>query len=281
VLVRDAQALGEEAADADDPERREDRRVFGLGLDADAIGPLDVPTDRGPRDADEEDDAGRVGSGRVRLVGVAVQELQRLRQLVIDLEDDRRDEQEDEAEVDARVHGAGGGVAEQRLHPHAAAEVTQAAFEVLLRRAAIVGCAALVVPEPERHEVAAQEQHHRDRDVERPIDRVGDVEEDLTLDVRSVVPLREARHDAGGERPERHEHTYDQDEVVGSNPQSPHDAREPTCLKCFRRAWARAIGRRRCYCTDRASDSRSRFAMPASSLREKPGTSSMIPANSR
>ena len=35
------------------------------------------------------------------------------------------------------------------------------------------------------------------------------------------------------------------------------------------------------YCTDLASDSRRRLAMPARSLREKPGTSSMMPANSR
>ena len=64
---------------ADHEERDEDHRVFGLGLDADAVRALDVAAADRPHDADEEDDAGEVGAERVRLVDVAVQELQGLR----------------------------------------------------------------------------------------------------------------------------------------------------------------------------------------------------------
>ena len=87
-------AFGEEAGEADDEERAEDHGVFGLGLDADAVRALDVAAHDRPADADEEDDAGEVGAERVRLVRAAVQELQRLRQLVVDLEDHRDDEEE-------------------------------------------------------------------------------------------------------------------------------------------------------------------------------------------
>ena len=48
-LLREAERLGEEAGDADHEERREDDRVLGLGLDADAVRPLDVAPDRSPR----------------------------------------------------------------------------------------------------------------------------------------------------------------------------------------------------------------------------------------
>ena len=50
----DAERLGAEAGDADGEERAEDDRVLGLGLDADAVGPLDVAADDRPHHADEE-----------------------------------------------------------------------------------------------------------------------------------------------------------------------------------------------------------------------------------
>ena len=128
--------------ETDDEERAEDHRVFGLGLDADAVGALDVAAHDRPADADEEDHAGEIGTERVGLVRVAVQELQRARELVVELEQDRRDEQADEAEVDAGVHDARGRIAQQRLHPHAGAEVGEAALGVLAVGAAVVGCAA-------------------------------------------------------------------------------------------------------------------------------------------
>ena len=68
-----------------------------------------------------------VGGERVALVDAAVQELQVVGELVVELEHDGRDEQPEEPEVDERVHEAGGGVAQQRLHPDAGAEVAPAA----------------------------------------------------------------------------------------------------------------------------------------------------------
>ena len=53
-------AFGEEPGDADDANVDEDRRVFGLGLDADAVRALDVAAHDRPADTDEEDDAGEV-----------------------------------------------------------------------------------------------------------------------------------------------------------------------------------------------------------------------------
>ena len=67
---RDAHAFGDEAGDADEEERAEDHRVFGLGLDADAVRPLDVAAHDRPADADEEHDTREVGAERVRLVDV-------------------------------------------------------------------------------------------------------------------------------------------------------------------------------------------------------------------
>ena len=106
-------------------ERHEDHEVLGLGLDADPVRPLDVAAGERPEDAGEEHEAEQVADERVRLVRAAVQELQVVGELVVDLEDDGDDEQHEEAEVDERVHDPGGGVAQQRLHPDAGAEVAQ------------------------------------------------------------------------------------------------------------------------------------------------------------
>ena len=142
---------------ADDEERAEDHRVFGLGLDADAVRALDVAAPDRPDDADEEDDAGEVGAERVRLVHAAVQELQdsgswwSISSITVAMN------RHEEAEVDEGVHDPGGGVAQQRLHPDAGAEVARGgACTLLLRGAPVVGRAALVVPDPQRHEPRAR-----------------------------------------------------------------------------------------------------------------------------
>ena len=67
----------------------QDHEVLGLGLDADAVGPLPVAAGERPQQAGEEDEAEQVADERVRLVRAAVEELQRLRELVVDLEDAR------------------------------------------------------------------------------------------------------------------------------------------------------------------------------------------------
>ena len=122
--------------------------MLGLGLDADAVGPLDVPAEDRPHDADEEQRAGHVAHQRVAVVDVAVQELGALGELVVDLEHRRDGEQDDEVEVDQRVHDAGRGVAQQRLHVDAGAEVLEPPGDVLLRRGPVVGLAPLPVLDP-------------------------------------------------------------------------------------------------------------------------------------
>ena len=182
----DAQRLGEEAGERDHEERDEDDRVLGLGLDADAVRPFEVaPGDR-PDDADGEHDAGEVGRERVALVHAAVEELEVVGELVVELEHDGGDEEPQEAEVDERVHEAGGRVAQQRLHPHAGPEVLHAPVEVALGGAAVVGRAPLVVLDPLADQPRADEQHDRGGHVERPVHGVGDAAERLARDRASV-----------------------------------------------------------------------------------------------
>ena len=61
------------------------RACSGLVLIRIRYGPLDVAADDRPHHAGEQRQAGRVADGGVALVHVAVEELQRLRQLVVDL----------------------------------------------------------------------------------------------------------------------------------------------------------------------------------------------------
>ena len=110
--------------------------MLGLRLDADAVRPLHVAADQSPDDADHEDQAHQIAEGDVGAVDVAMEELERLGHLVIDLEHGRDPEQAEEPEVDHRVHEPGAGVAEQRLHVDAGAEVLEsllAFFAVVLR----------------------------------------------------------------------------------------------------------------------------------------------------
>ena len=102
-------------------ERAEDDRVFGLGLDADAVRALHVAAHDRPADADQEHDAREVGADRVRLVragragtSATPGSWWSISLITVAMNSD------DEAEVEARVHDAGGGVAQQRLHPDAA-----------------------------------------------------------------------------------------------------------------------------------------------------------------
>ena len=79
----------------------------------------------------EERGAGEVADEGVAPVDVAVEELQRLGQLVVDLEDRRDAEQHEEREVDEAVHDPGGGIAQQGLHVDAGPEVLEPALDVL------------------------------------------------------------------------------------------------------------------------------------------------------
>ena len=82
----DPKCFCEEAGRADHEERAEDGRVLRLGLDADAIRALHIPTHDRPDDADHEHETGKVGEHRVGEVGRAVEELGALRHLVVDFE---------------------------------------------------------------------------------------------------------------------------------------------------------------------------------------------------
>ena len=147
-------------------------------------------------------------TAREALVHAAVEELRALGHLVVDLEHRRDAEQDEEAEVDARVHDARGGVAEQRLHVHAGTEVAEAPSDVLARRRATVGRAALVVahPLPEQHSRADDQQ--RGDDVEREPQRARDATEHLARHDRVVVELE---HDAGDARDDRDQREADPD----------------------------------------------------------------------
>src|SRR5207244_6166259 len=103
---RDTNRLGGEAGEAQHEEHAEDERVLWSGLDADAVGPLDVAANERPHDAGDEQDTDRVTEGGVAAVDVAVQELPRRWHLVIDLAGGGDREQAEEAEVDERVHDA-------------------------------------------------------------------------------------------------------------------------------------------------------------------------------
>ena len=259
--LRDAQRLGEEAGERDHEERDEDDRVLGLGLDADAVRALEVaPGDR-PHDADGEHHAGEVGGERVALVHAAVEELEVVGELVVELQHDGGDEQPQEPEVDARVHDAGRRVAQQGLHPHAGPEVLHAPVEVALGGAAVVGRAPLVVLDPLAHQPRADEQHDRRGDVEGPVDGVGDAAEGLTRDDRVVLPLGDPRCDARGERAERDEDADDEHQVVRLRQRKALHERKTTA-QTLARPWLQIRPAR--------GDARE----PASSFFEKPGWSS-------
>ena len=194
----DTEHLGTESGQSDGEERAEDPRVFGLGLDADPIRPLHVATHDRPQDATDEYDAGGVADERVGLVRAAVEELEVLGELVVDLEHGRDPEQDQEPEVDHRVHHAGGRIAQQRAHVHAGAEIGEATLGVLRGCAACRGrTAAFPVLHPIGEAERTPGQHHRDQRVEHHLQRTGDVDEHDAVDVVLVVPVGDLGDDPG------------------------------------------------------------------------------------
>ena len=174
-------------------EHAEDQRVLGLGLDADAVRPLDVAADDRPDDADEERERRRrrrrtSSPGTTRRAGTS-----RSSGSWWLISSDRGDgEQDQEAEVDQRVHDAGGRVAQQRLHVDAGAEVLEAPLDVLGGGGPVVGRAPLPVLHPLGEQHRAVDDEHRDDRVEGELQRARDAAEDLALDRRVVVPLRQS-----------------------------------------------------------------------------------------
>ena len=140
--------------------------VVDLGLDPDAVRALHVSAHDRPDHAAEEHQPGGVADEGVRLVRVAVQELEVLGELVVDLEHRGDAEQHQEPEVDHRVHQPGGRVAQQRLHVGAGPVALGALLGVLERRAPLGGTAALPVLHPVGEAERAPRQHHRDHGVE-------------------------------------------------------------------------------------------------------------------
>ncbi len=196
-------ASAREAGDRQRQQDAEDDGVLGLRLDADAVGALDVAAHDGPAHADRQRQTGSITHERVALVDAAVQELEVFGQLVVDLEHRGDGQQDQEAEVDERVHDAGGGVAQQRLHVDAGAEVGQAALHVLRRGGPVVGLAPLPVARAVREQHGAVEQRDRHHDVEDDLEHARHAAEDLAGHGAVVVPLREGGEDAGAHRDER------------------------------------------------------------------------------
>ena len=214
-LLGDAERFGGEPRYADQQEDAEDQRVLGLRLDADAVGPLHVPTHDRPHDAGEEHDAGGIADERVRLVGAPHEDLHALGQLMVDLEHRGHGQEHEEPEVDHRVHQPGGRVAQQRAHVGAGAEVGEAPLRVLGRGAAAIGAAALPVPHPLRERPGTPDDHHRDHRVEGDLEWPRDAREDLAGHLGVAVPLGDQRHDAG-QHGERGDGDADaQDELMG------------------------------------------------------------------
>ena len=199
-------------------EHAEDHRVLGLGLDADAVGALDVAADDRPADADDEHEAGGVADERVGAVDVAVEELHPLRQLVVDLEHGGDREQDQEREVDQRVHEPGGGVAQQGLHVDAGAEVAEAPLRRLRVRVPPVGGAPLPVLDAVGEQHAAVDEDDGEHRVEAELPRGRDVLEDLALHRRVVEPPEHERAEAGADGEQRPEDAEADDEVVRSDP---------------------------------------------------------------
>ena len=169
-LPRDAQTFSEETGDAKRCETTKNGRVFGFGLNADAIRLLHVTTRCCPREPNKKDHAREVTEGRVRHVYVAVQELPR--RLILNLRNDRDQQQTKKSEVDTRVHQTGDGVAHQGAHLESGAQVVGTLLEVLFGGGAVVGCAAFVVLDPQRDQPCGDDEHRGHGDVKRPVERV-------------------------------------------------------------------------------------------------------------
>ena len=247
----------------------------GLVLMRMRYGRCDVAAHDRPADADQEHDArevgaerstpgtcGRAGTSAIRAAGG------RSRSMTVAMNSD------DEPEVDARVHDARGGVAQQRLHPHAGAEVREPALGVLPascagRRAGPARSCGRAATRATRRRTASSRPRRRTR----PSARSGRRRRPRARSVESSCQSRDRGHEPDAS-------------VTSATQRRRRRGRADAAAavrtgRNLRRAEAREPGRRG-YCTDFARRLRGgACAMPASSLRAKPGTSSMRPANSR
>ena len=198
-LRRDPERLGEESGDCDHEEHAEDHRVFGPGLDTDAVGaPLlgAVSAHDRPDDSDQEDEPGAVAHRCVGPVDVAVKKLCALGELVVDLEDRGDTEQYQEAEVDHRVHDPGARLAQQCLHVDPGPEVGQTAGRVLRCGPSVFGTTAFPVLDPVGEHHRPVNQQHRYQCVEGELQHARDVDEHLAAHRTGVVLFVEHRNDS-------------------------------------------------------------------------------------
>ena len=165
---------------------------------------------------------GGVAHRGVGPVNVAVQELEPVGELMVDLQGGGHSQQHQEAEVDERVHHPGCGLPQQGAHVDAGSEVGHAVLGVVHRRAAVVGPAPLPVLHPVGEQDRPVHQQHGDDRVEGDLQRGGNVAEHLAGDRAVVVEAGDAGHDArqGGEQ--RDGHAEGDDDVMGPDP-GPHD----------------------------------------------------------
>ena len=188
----DAVRLGPEAGDPDGGQHAQDDRVLRTALDADPVRPPasgPVSAHDGDRHPGEEADAGEVADQCIAPVHVAVEELQALGNLVVDLQHRRHREQDEEVEVDQRVHDPRPGLPHEGLHVHAGAEVGEAVLQVLRCGRPPIGCAPLPVLHPVRQLERTPDQQDRHHRVERQPEHRWDVLENLALHGRVVVEL--------------------------------------------------------------------------------------------
>ncbi|CAB4596781.1 unannotated protein [freshwater metagenome] len=211
----DAEHLGAETGEADREKRDENDGVFGLRLYADAIRTLDVTAHDGPDDTTGEHQTGEVTHEHVAAVHVAVEELQTLGQLVIELEHRGDTEQNEEAEVDQRVHEAGGRIAQQGAHVHTGAEVGEATLRVGRGGATAIGCTALPVADAIGETQRSPQHEDGDDRVEGQLQRAGDSTEHLAVDGRVTLPSGDEGQHARHHDEHRHERTDGDRELVG------------------------------------------------------------------
>ena len=153
--------------------------------------------------AADERQTGEVADERVTLIGAAVQELELLWQLVVDLEGGGDGEQHEEAEVDQRVHQTGSRIAQQRAHVDAGAEVAGAALDVL-GRGLRVGAGR---PRSQFFIRSAKRNAHASSTgmtVNASFQRCRDAAEHDTVHGVLVVPVGDQRDDAAGGCEHRH-----------------------------------------------------------------------------
>ena len=109
--------------------------MFGLVLDANAVRAHRAGTKAAaqcPHETGEEHETSGIADQCVSLVDATVEELERLGQLMVDLERGGHGHEDEEAEVDHRVHDSGDRITHECLHVQTGAHVVEALFDVLL-----------------------------------------------------------------------------------------------------------------------------------------------------